>query len=153
MHPNAELLTCFYNALAARDGAAMGACYTDDASFTDSVFRDLKGEDVRKMWRLIAGRVKDLKVEFNVIAADDEKGRALWVATYSFADTGNKVVNRIESEFTFRDGKIASQVDSFDFYRWARQALGLKGTLLGWLPATHNAVSKGAMARLKAFKG
>ena len=38
MHANAELLTGFYRAFAARDGDAMASAYTADAEFSDPVF-------------------------------------------------------------------------------------------------------------------
>ena len=33
-----------------------------------------------------------------------------------------------------QDGKIIDHTDTFDFYRWARMAFGVKGILLGWTP-------------------
>ena len=49
MHPNAELLTGFYNAFAERDGAAMASAYHPDAQFSDPVFPDLRGPQVGAM--------------------------------------------------------------------------------------------------------
>src|SRR5436190_2219712 len=43
--PNDALIQRFYAAFAARDGAAMAACYAPDATFSDPVFTDLKGEE------------------------------------------------------------------------------------------------------------
>ncbi|MCB9298566.1 MAG: hypothetical protein H6559_36450 [Lewinellaceae bacterium] len=37
-----------------------------------------------------------------------------------------------EASFQFRDGKIIRHTDRFGFYRWARQAFGIPGLLLGW---------------------
>ena len=39
--------------------------------------------------------------------------------------------NIIQAEFGFRDGLIVRHVDRFDFQRWARQALGVSGLVLG----------------------
>ena len=153
MHPNADLLTRFYTALAAKDPVVMGDCYAQDASFSDPVFTDLHGPEVAKMWRMLCSRAKDLEVTFDGIEADDSQGRARWVATYSFSGTGHRVVNRIESGFVFKDGRIQQQTDSFDLYRWARQALGIKGLLLGWLPPVQAGIRKQAKGRLTAYKG
>ena len=87
------------------------------------------------------------------IEANEREGRAHWVATYLFSATGNTVENRIDASFTFRDGRIATHQDRFDLYRWARQALGLKGLLLGWLPPVQAAVRKQAAQGLRAFTG
>ncbi|MOA55161.1 hypothetical protein D3C78_1789040 [compost metagenome] len=46
-----------------------------------------------------------------------------------------------------RDGLICQHDDTFDLWRWSRQALGVPGMLLGWSPLVQNKV------RLQAFKG
>lgn len=152
MHPNTQLIETFYQAFGRRDSAVMNACYTEDVVFTDPVFETLRGDDARRMWRMLCRRAKDLKIEASGIEADDNQGRAHWVASYTFGGTGNYVVNRIDAAFVFRDGKIAQHTDQFDLYRWARQALGLKGVLLGWLPPVQAAVRKQAAEGLSKFK-
>ena len=153
MHPNAELLTRFYTALSKRDGAAMAACYANDATFSDPAFVGLKGKEPGKMWRMLCSRGKDMTVVFDGIEADDATGKAHWVATYTFSGTGRKVVNDIQSNFTFKNGKIATHQDAFDLYKWLRQALGLKGILLGWLPPVQAKMRATARAGLDSYKG
>jgi hypothetical protein len=51
----------------------------------------------------------------------------------------------------FTDGLIADHVDAFDFHRWARQALGTSGLLLGWTPLLRNAVRRRARAGLDDY--
>lgn len=130
---NAETIHRLYVALGRRDGEAMAACYTPDATFDDPAF-SLRGEAVGDMWRMLCARGKDLAVEASGIEADATGGRAHWVATYTFSGSGRRVVNRIDARFTFRDGLIATHVDAFDLWRWAAQALGPAGLLLGWTP-------------------
>lgn len=150
-HPNEDLIRRLYAGLAARDGAAMGACYADDARFSDPAFQNLDAVGVRGMWAMLCSRAADLEVVVSGIEADDQRGRAHWVATYTFSKTGNKVRNEIDAEYEFRDGKITRHTDTFDLWRWAGMALGLKGKLLGWLPAVQNAIRGEAMRGLKAF--
>lgn len=152
MHPNAELLTRFYSAFQRRDAEAMAACYHPEVRFSDPVFPDLKGREAGDMWRMLTSRAKDFSLVFDGIAADDIQGRAHWVATYVFSGTGNQVVNDIQATFSFRDGLIAEHHDHFDLYRWSRQALGLKGLLLGWTPLVRNAVRAQAAKGLAAFR-
>lgn len=152
MHPNAELITRFYTALSKHDGAGMAACYAQEARFSDPVFTALSGQQPGKMWRMLCKRGKDMTVVFDGIEATDTAGKAHWVATYTFTGTGNKVINDIQSSFVFKDGKIVQQKDVFDLYKWARQALGLKGLLLGWLPPVQAGIRKKAAEGLAAFK-
>ena len=148
---NQELLEGFYAAFARRDGDAMAACYTADATFSDPAFPGLTGREPGAMWQMLTTRSTDLVLDLRECRADGDAGTARWVATYTFTQTGRRVVNDVRSSFRFRDGLIAEQVDDFDFHRWAGQALGLSGTLLGWTPIIRNAVQKKARAGLDAF--
>lgn len=151
MHPNAELIQRFYKAFQRRDAAAMGACYHADARFSDPVFPALRGNDARAMWAMLCARGKDLRVEFSDVQADDSSGSARWEARYTFGATGRRVHNVIRAEFVFRDGLIAEHLDDFDFLRWARQALGPAGLLLGWTGYLRRKVQAQARRSLDAY--
>jgi len=151
MHPHATLLTGFYNAFAAKDGAAMAGAYARDARFSDPVFTDLRGPEVGAMWQMLCSRAADLRIEASRIAADDINGSAHWEAWYTFGKTGRKVHNVIEATFEFQDGRIVTHTDSFDLWRWAGMALGPSGRLLGWTPFLQNAVRREARAGLDKY--
>lgn len=151
MHPHAALLTRFYKAFQARDHQGMRACYHPEVSFSDPVFPNLQGKAAGDMWRMLCVAGEDLELEFNGVEADDHQGKAHWEARYTFAATGRKVHNVIDASFTFKDGLIHSHKDHFDLWRWSRQALGAKGTLLGWAPPVQKAIQKQAGGALRAF--
>lgn len=146
------LIDRFYTAFAARDGAAMAACYADDATFSDPVFTDLRGRDVGDMWRMLTSRAADLRIAHSAVTATDAAGAAHWEAWYTFSATGRSVHNVIDAAFTFRDGRIATHVDTFGLYRWARQALGPTGLLLGWTPMVQGKVRGQAMDGLRKWQ-
>jgi ketosteroid isomerase-like protein len=151
-HPNAVLIGRFYEALGRHDAAAMIACYAPDARFSDPVFPRLDAAGVAAMWRMLCARGKDLRVVASGIDADDSKGRAHWIATYTYSATGRGVVNEIDATFVFRDGKIVRHDDRFDLHRWATQALGMPGLLLGWAPPMHNAIRGKAAKTLASWR-
>ena len=151
-HPNAVLIGRFYDALGRRDAATMVACYAPDATFSDPVFRDLDAGGVAAMWQMLCARGKDLAVVASDIDADDVAGRAHWVATYTYSATGRRVENPIDATFGFRDGQIARHVDRFDLRHWLRQALGMRGALLGWLPPVQGAVRAQAAKTLADWR-
>ncbi|MCF5164609.1 DUF4440 domain-containing protein [Pseudomonas congelans] len=148
---NSALITRFYEAFAQLDAEAMTACYTDDVLFSDPAFGELRGAQVGDMWRMLTSRAKNFSVVFDQVRADDQTGSAHWVATYLFSQTGRTVVNDIQARFVFRDGKICEHRDHFDMWRWSRQALGVKGLVLGWTPLVRNAVRAQALKGLKTF--
>jgi ketosteroid isomerase-like protein len=149
---NAALVTRFYEAFQKLDAEAMARCYADDVVFSDPAFGELRGEEARDMWRMLTQRAKDFSLTFSEVVADDREGRAHWVATYLFSQTGRVVVNRIDARFVFRDGLIVEHRDTFDLWRWARQALGFKGALLGWTPFVQQAIRAQARKGLDAFR-
>lgn len=151
MHPNAALIERFYAAFAARDAAGMKACYHPEVVFSDPAFGELRGAEAGAMWAMLLERGKDLQVTASDIHADDERGRAHWDARYTFGQTGRSVLNRIDAEFAFRDGLIVRHTDTFDFWQWARQALGPAGLVLGWTPIVQNRVRATARAGLEKY--
>jgi len=151
MHPNAELITRFYQAFNRGDAATMRAAYQPDATFSDQAFPGLKGEEVGDMWTMLVGRAKDFRLEFRDVQADDARGQAHWEAWYLFGGQ-RRVHNVIDASFTFRDGRIATHVDHFDFWRWSRQALGLPGALLGWSGGLRRTVQQRSRKLLDEYR-
>ena len=152
MHPNEKLIREFYEAFQRRDAEGMTRCYAPDVTFGDPVFPELKGDDAGAMWTMLCEQGKDLRLEFRDVAADDREGRAHWEAWYSFGPGKRPVHNVIEARFELRDGRIVRHQDTFDFYRWSRQALGFMGLLFGWTGFLRRAVQKQAAAGLRKFR-
>lgn len=128
-----KLITDFYEAFSRLDGEGMAACYHEKIVFQDPAFGILKDDRAGNMWRMLcrSQKDKDFVVTFSAVSADDEKGSANWEAKYTFSKTGRKVHNKIRAHFEFADGKIIKHRDDFDLKKWAKQAMGLKGILLG----------------------
>jgi uncharacterized protein len=148
---NRATIERFYSSFAALDGAAMEALYAPDVHFHDPVFRDLEGPEAGAMWRMLTGNAKDLKIELASHSAKGDAGHANWIATYTFR-TGRKVVNDIQADFEFTgDGLIKSHIDSFDLWKWSRQALGPVGLLAGWTPIVQGGIRKQARQQLDEF--
>lgn len=148
---NAAVIERFYEAFARRDAETMGACYAPNAHFSDPVFTDLDGDEVRAMWRMLCERGKDLEVVHSNVSTAGDTGSAHWDADYTFSGTGRKVHNSIDATFTFENGLIVDHADRFDLYKWTRQALGPVGMLLGWTPMIQNKVRSGARESLNEF--
>ena len=137
-----------YDALNRRDGAAAAACYTPDAVFEDPAFGRLEGGEVREMWQMLTASSPDLQVTLREHGADGERGWARWSARYTFTQTGNQVVNEIDTQIRFEGELIAEQVDTFALRRWGRQALGRKGAMLGATGLLGPMVRRQARSRL-----
>jgi ketosteroid isomerase-like protein len=147
---DADVIARLYDALDRHDGEAMASLYAPDARFRDPAFGELSGEEAGDMWRMLTSRATDLSVELPEHEAGGGSGSAHWIATYTFR-TGRHVVNDIRARFRFRDGLIAEHEDSFPFHRWARQALGPAGWVLG-APPFSLLVRRRALADLERFR-
>ncbi|MDQ5832052.1 MAG: nuclear transport factor 2 family protein [Actinomycetota bacterium] len=146
-----QLIERFYKAFDEGDGATMAACYSPQVHFSDPVFPDLNGSRAGAMWQMLTAAPGELCIELLEHEAGDSQGSAHWRAHYTFSETGRPVVNDIHANFRFEDRLIADHRDEFSFHRWARQALGPVGLLLGWSPLLRSAVRRKAAARLDEF--
>lgn len=130
MHRNTALIEKLFTSLDNHNHQSMADCYHPEAKFKDIAF-DLTGKKkIHAMWHLICDG--DIRVKVEAIDADGIKGISKIVDEYTFTDTGNTVINKITSAFSFKDGLIFQQEDNCDAKDWASQALGgIKGYLAG----------------------
>jgi hypothetical protein len=151
MNPEEQLINSFYTCFQKLDWKGMLDCYHEEIFFYDPVFKNLQGKQVRAMWELLLTRAKDLEIRFSHIKAEDGYGSCNWVASYTFAQTGRRVVNKGKARFTFEGEKIAEHQDDFSLWRWSGQALGVPGKLFGWSSLLQNGVRKKARRSLDKF--
>jgi ketosteroid isomerase-like protein len=157
LHDNARRIEAFYTSFAALDPAGMAALYAEDVRFEDPAFALDGREAVVAMWTMLCESVKakgreDWSLEASAIRADAHEGTAHWEARYRFSATGRLVHNRIDATFVFRNGLVVRHIDTFDVWRWSRQALGAPGLLLGWTGFMRRKIREQAGARLAAWR-
>jgi len=129
---NTELIKKFYTAFQQKNAIEMVSCYHDEIEFADPAFGKLQGERAKSMWKMLCENSTDLKIEFSDITENEQSGAVKWQAWYTFNKTGRKVHNVINARFKFKEGKIIEHIDYFNLRKWAGQALGMTGYLLGW---------------------
>jgi hypothetical protein len=145
------LVEGFYAAFGRRDHGVMAASYAPTARFSDPVFQSLTGPRIGTMWRMLCERATDLRVECGPVHLAGDTARVEWQAWYTYSATGRRVHNRIAASLRLEHGLIHRHDDVFDLYRWARQALGIKGLVLGWAPPVQRAIRRQAIRSLDAF--
>jgi ketosteroid isomerase-like protein len=148
---NTDVIKNFYTAFQNKDWNGMQACYHQDVSFNDPVFRNLKGNEAKAMWHMLLAASTDLEIIFSDVQASGKTGSCKWEAFYSFSKTGRKVHNKISATFEFENNLIISHHDTFDLWAWSRMALGLSGVLLGWSPFMKQKIGKMAKQNLANF--
>ena len=149
MEQKKKVIENLYTAFQNLDYQSMADCYHPDASFRDEAF-NLKATQVPAMWKMLCERAKDFSLTFTV---QEKNGviTAHWEPKYTFSQTNRSVHNIIDAEFDFKEGKIIRHIDTFNFWHWSRQSLGLPGLLLGWSPLLKNKVQTQAMKSLELF--
>ena len=149
---NKQTIEKFYTAFQQLDYRTMQQCYSDDIIFSDPVFMILKGEEVKSMWEMLCRNARDFSLSYSDIELiDEEYATCNWTATYTFSKTGRKVVNKIKAFMRFKDGKIIEHSDAFKLSKWAGQALGFKGQLLGWTGFMKRKIQQNARKSLIVF--
>ena len=152
INPVKGLIEKFYTAFQNKDAETMISCYHDDIIFSDPAFGELKGDDARAMWQMLCRNASDLKVEFSDISASLKKGSVHWEAWYTFSKTGRRVHNVVNAEFDFKNSKIIKHTDTFNLHKWATQAFGLKGRLLGGTNFFKNKLNRQTNKMLREFR-
>jgi len=149
---NEEIVHRFYSAFQKLDYATMQDCYDDEIIFLDPAFGSLESSEAKAMWEMLAKNAKNFSLVYTDIkAVDEEYITGKWVATYTFSATGRRVVNRINAYLRIQNGKITEHTDYFNFWKWARQAFGLSGWLLGWSSFFQSQVRAKALENLRKF--
>jgi ketosteroid isomerase-like protein len=128
---NKKLIAKFYDGFKQHDVEKMLSCYHNDIVFSDPAFGTLSGNRAKAMWKMLCDNAGDLRIEYSTIEADENSGTAKWEAWYTFSQTGKQVHNKITANFKFKDGLIIAHHDSFVLRKWAGQAFGLKGRVIG----------------------
>lgn len=150
MDPNEMIITKFYTAFANADAGKMCECYHPNIEFRNPAFGLLKGNEVCQMWKMLIERSKgNLKIDFSEVKANENLVSVFWTARYNFSKTNRKVVNSIVAKFHFQDGLIIKHIDDFDIWKWSKQALGVKGLLLGWTDLMQHKIQEQARISLK----
>lgn len=126
-----KLIAKFYDGFQQCDAEKMLSCYHDEVVFSDPVFGKLIGNRAKAMWKMLCESADDLRIEYSSIEANEENGSANWEAWYTFSQTGRQVHNKISAKFVFKDGLIIEHHDSFVLRKWASQAFGFKGRIIG----------------------
>ena len=141
-----KLYACF----ASLDAKGMAACYADDALFEDEAFALRGRHAIGGMWSMLVDAIrKQGRKDWKLEVRDITDSSAHWEPTYRFSATGRLVHNIIDAEFEFdSQGLIKRHRDRFDFWRWSRQALGVRGVLLGWSDFLRGKVRRAATRSL-----
>ncbi len=147
-----QLINNFYSSFQKLDSRGMTDCYSDDIVFFDPAFGLLRGDEAKCMWEMLCRNAKDFSLTYgNIQHLDEEYSTCDWVATYTFSKTGRKVVNKIKANMRFAGGKIVEHSDAFSLHKWASQAMGLVGWLLGWNRFFQQKIQNGARKSLVRF--
>ena len=149
---NTETINKFYSAFQKLDYETMQSCYSDDAVFNDPAFGLLDANETRAMWEMLCKRAKDFSLLYgNIQLLDEEYATCNWTAIYTFSKTGRKVINHVKAFMLLKDGKSIEHSDGFKISKWAAQALGFKGALLGWTNFMKKKIQQNARKNLALF--
>lgn len=151
MNPE-QLINKFYTSFAEGNWNGMTSCYHDDIMFQDPAFGQLTGERAKKMWEMLLSQKNETtKITFANVQTTADIASAKWTAEYIFGEKKRKVINNVTAKFKFKDGKIIEHIDSFNMWKWSKQALGMPGYLLGWTSFMKNKVQKSTNQKLDTY--
>lgn len=143
-----ETVKRYYEAFAAKDAEVLASLYAENAAFSDPVFGKLNGSQTCAMWAMLLGRAVGFSSSYQIGSGEGNHISGEMIVEYKFGKRKRQVINHIRSTFEIADGHIISQVDRFNFWRWATMSMGTFGFAVGWIPAFRNSVKKKALQSL-----
>ena len=143
-----QIVQKLYEALSTKNHVAMSALYHPQASFTDGIF-NVRGKKIEGMWHFMGTIAQDFSLKVNSIEEKGDHFEVQWESFYKLGE--NKIHNVLQTKIRFQDNQIIDQQDSFSFYRIASQTGGIKGKLLGWLPAAKESIKGRMLAAFDKF--
>ena len=150
MHPNVELIENFTRPSLAATMPACSRCYDPAVDFADPVFT-VQANVHTPCGTCSSAEARPSRSPSTRFKPTTQVEARTGKRSIIFRRPKRPVLNIIDAEFKFRNGKIYWHRDHFDFWKWSRQALGTSGMLLGWSPILHNRVRKTASANLDKF--
>ena len=149
---NNQVIKKFYSSFSEGNSNGMIECYHENVFFQDPAFGILKGDRAKKMWEmLLSQKNTDIKITFDHVTDSGDSGKVNWVAEYSYGKKRRKVINHVSANFKFQDGKIIEHIDTFDLWKWTKQAMGPVGYLLGWSSFMKNKIQKTTNSKLNKY--
>lgn len=124
----------FYTAFQNLDAETMNSLYHPDAYFSDPGFGLLNHNELTTMWSMLCfnQQGKGFKLTYEILNSSENSVTVYWQAWYVFSKTGRRVHNQITANILVENGKIVQHNDQFNLHKWATQALGISGWLIGW---------------------
>jgi SnoaL-like domain len=123
-----------FTAIACQDAAAIQNAYADNAELRHAIVGSLSGPDIKTAWRRFLARTPDLTLSFQICHAGVATAEIVWTLQHRFFENNRPIVIDGTTLLRFSEGRIAFQRDSFSRRDWFRQALGLKGLILSFIP-------------------
>jgi len=150
---NTELIEAFFTAFAKGNAEEMITCYHKDVTFQDPAFGTLKGDRAKQMWQMLLSQKSAAPVVSfsDVISLGDNMVGAKWRAKYFYGPKKRKVINHVKAVFTIKDVKIHKHTDSFNLWKWSRQAIGPVGLAIGWTPMMKAKIQSIANGKLDSY--
>ncbi|ARU92149.1 hypothetical protein SCLARK_001685 [Spiroplasma clarkii] len=147
---NKEVVVKFFTALSKGDWKLMNNLYSKDVAFSDTVFGELNYSQITNLWEMLLTENPDLSANFKIVE-DGEVVKVQWVMVSKFGQKHRKVILNILSTLEVSKGKIIKHNDHFDFKKWAKQALGIIGWMLGSKQSFKNRIKEEAFIKLNSF--
>jgi hypothetical protein len=123
-----------FKAAQARDPDAILLAYAEEALIDHPLLGSLSRADYAAALTAFLQETPDYELTFQINHAGIDHAEAEWTLSYVFHATGRSIVTKGETAFRLSGLRIIHQRDDFDRRDWSRQALGLSGFVLSFVP-------------------
>jgi hypothetical protein len=121
-------------AIRMRNTDAALAPFSPDCVFENPLIGQVSKAEFAKAIRTLFSQRSVFDLVSQINSANTEKVEVEWIFTHHFQPTDRSVRLQGHTDYLLSSNRIIRQIDFFDRRSWSRQALGLKGLTLSFIP-------------------
>lgn len=127
-----------FSAAQAKDVEQIKRCYAPDAVILNQLAGRLTGDEIGKAWEGLFREALEFDLRFRVETAGFDGAIVRWTIRCTSARSLRRFNLPGTTLLTFSAVGVERQVDRCDYATWSRQAFGVGGRILIWLPGWGN---------------
>jgi ketosteroid isomerase-like protein len=139
---NWTLVEQHYKAIQAKDADAILAVYAADCRIDHPLIGRMSKDEFSKAVQAFIRQTPDYELEFQISHAGAQRVDAEWALTHVFHLTGRTIRLAGATTYFLSANRITRHIDQFDRRAWSRQAMGMTGLVLSFVPGWRSFVER-----------
>jgi hypothetical protein len=139
---NWTLVEQLFKAFQSKDTDAIFATYAADCQFDHPLIGRLSKNEFSMAIRAFMRATPDYELAFQINHTDAKRVDVEWTITHIFHLTAKVIKQHGTTTCFLSNNRIVQQIDKFDRRAWSRQAMGMTGLVLSFVPGWRSFIER-----------